>query len=361
MYARWLEENGIKAISYNAGYDAETRKEIENGMIANSYKCVVSTNALGMGIDKPDIRFVIHTQIPASPIHYYQEIGRAGRDGKPTTIVLFYNEQTDDNGMAADYRLPKAFIDGARPSMEKYQKAIDALKEVPLTERGLMKATNLKQTPIRVIKADLVEQGIAKEVVSGRSKLIEYQYGAKELDTHAFEELRQAKLKDLDAMVGYVYTEKPRMQYLCEFLDDVTHASFSNCDNTVLPKQSVVMTESWQRKISEFRESYFPVLEVGARSGNMTDGVAASYYGFSNVGNAIHRCKYENGGDFPDFLLRLTLKAFRKKFGDIRFDVMLYVPPTHSGDLVKHFAEKFASVIKVPLSHGLVKTRQTQE
>lgn len=214
LYAKWLVYNGVNAVNYNAGHDAETRKDIENGLMENRYKCVVSTNALGMGIDKSDIRYIIHTQIPASPIHYYQEIGRAGRDGKPTTIILFFNEHIDDDGIAADYRLPKAFIDGARPSKEKYIKAINALKEDPLTISGLMKATNLKQTPARVIKADLIEQGIVREVVNGKNKTLEYQFGAKELDTQAFEDLRMAKLKDLDSMIGYIYTDKPRMQYL---------------------------------------------------------------------------------------------------------------------------------------------------
>ena len=361
LYAKWLAQNGVNAVNYNAGLDAETRKDLENGLMANRYKCVVSTNALGMGIDKPDIRFIIHTQIPASPIHYYQEIGRAGRDGKPTTIILFFNEYIEDNGTAADYRLPKAFIDGARPSKDKYIKAISALKEEPMTISGLMKATNLKQTQVRVIKADLIEQGIVREVVNGKSKTLEYQYGAPELDTQAFENLRQAKLKDLDSMLGYVYTDKPRMQYLCDFLDDDTPTVFSNCDNTTLSKHTVQMTDEWVDRIAEFHENYFPILEAGAKSGNMIDGVAASYYGVSNVGNAIHRSKYENGGDFPDFLLRLTLKAFWKKLSDISFDLMIYVPPTHSGDLVKNFAEKFAASIKVPLSSGLVKSRETNE
>lgn len=360
-YAKWLVQNGVNAVNYNAGHDAETRKDIENGLMENRYKCVVSTNALGMGIDKADIRFIIHTQIPASPIHYYQEIGRAGRDGKPTTIVLFYNEHIDDNGTAVDYRLPKAFIDGARPSKDKYIKAINALKEEPLTISGLMKATNLKQTQVRVIKADLIEQGIVREVVTGKSKTLEYQYGAPELDTQAFENLRIAKLKDLDSMIGYVYTNKPRMQYLCDFLDDDTITVSSNCDNTILSKQTVQMTDEWACRIAEFHENYFPILEAGAKSGNMINGVAASYYGVSNVGNAIHRSKYENGGDFPDFLLRSTLKAFWKKLSDINFDLVLYVPPTHSGDLVKNFAEKFANSINVPLSSGLLKVRATNE
>lgn len=93
----------------------------------------------------------------------------------------------------------------------------------------------------------------------------------------------------------------------------------------------------------------------------MVNGYAASYYGVSNVGTAIHRSKYENGGDFPDFLLRKTLSMFGKKFRAVKFDLVLYLPPTKSGNLVKNFAMKFASVINVPLSHALKKVRVTQE
>lgn len=96
-------------------------------------------------------------------------------------------------------------------------------------------------------------------------------------------------------------------------------------------------------------------------SSRLTDGYAASYYGVSNIGAALHRSKYEGGGDFPDFLLKRTLSVFGSKYRDIKFDLVLYVPPTHSGDLVKNFATKFANVIKIPISHGLIKTRETEE
>ena len=321
--------------------------------MSNKWKCVISTNALGMGIDKPDIRFIIHTQIPQSPIHYYQEIGRAGRDGKPSNIILFYNPE--------DKKLPEAFIEGGRPSILKYEKVINAIRNEQLGERELMRKTNLKQTQIRVIKSDLVEQGIIREVTVGRSKLFEYITNAPELNTKVFEELRNTKKADLEQMIQYVETSQSRMKFLCDFLGDSTTYNFTNCDNTGLNKMTLHPNDEWMQKLQDFREDYFPNLEVEARGSNIVNGVAASYFGVSNVGAALHRSKYNTKEDFPDFLLKLFLKAYRKKFGQEKFDFIVYVPPTSSGDLVKNFATKLSQVLKFPITHDLVKTRQTKE
>jgi ATP-dependent DNA helicase RecQ len=226
IYSKWLEHLKISSVSYNAGLDADSRITIENGLMKNEWKCVVSTNALGMGIDKPDIRFIIHTQIPQSPIHYYQEIGRAGRDGKPTYIVLFYNPKDRD--------LPEAFIEGGRPSISKYEKVINAVKSELLGERELMKRTNLKQTQVRVIKADLIEQGIIREVLIDKSKKLEYVTNAPQLNANAFEELRSHKKAELESMIAYVETNNSRMKFLCDFLGDTSNHTFNNCDNTGL-------------------------------------------------------------------------------------------------------------------------------
>ncbi|MDO4164063.1 MAG: RecQ family ATP-dependent DNA helicase [Bacteroides sp.] len=359
QYTQWLKYVGIDCIGYNAGLEAEQRKDIEQGLMENRWKCIISTNALGMGIDKPDIRFIIHTQIPASPIHYYQEIGRAGRDGKPTVIILFYNSAIDDNGIPEDYKLPKTFIESARPSIDKYEEVISLLQEEPLGLFDLMRKTNLKQTPIRVIKADLIEQGIIKEVVYNGLKKYEYQFNAKSLNTDSFKELRLAKLRDLDKMIEYVYTNQPRMKYLCDFLGDYSRKDYKNCDNTDLVKRHIQITNEELMQIHTFRETCFPILELGDTKTNLINGVAGSYYGTSHVGAIIHTCKYGRKEDFPDLLVKTTLKAYHKQFGDKHFDLILYVPPTISGDLVKHFALKIGNILKIPVSDILKKKHTT--
>lgn len=353
IYAKWFEYLKINAVHYNSGIDTETKKDIEQGLMNNEYKCVVSTNALGMGIDKPDIRFVIHTQIPVSPIHYYQEIGRAGRDGKPSHIILFYNPNDDKT-------LPLSFIEGGRPEIKKYQRVIDAVKSERLGLHGIIKATNLKQTQVNVILADLVAQGIVVEAIDKSSKKYEFKFGSPILDTQSFEDLRNAKLEEFDEMLNYLATSTCRMKFLCDFLGDNLPNNCEVCDNCRKRNIQVEVTQEWEDKLADFRETYFPILEVENKTTNLANGVAASYYGISNVGKALHRSKYENGGDFPDWLLRLTLKAFHKYFGKEKFDIVLYVPPTESGDLVKNFAEKIAKSLNFRFSHTLKKNRVTQ-
>lgn len=360
LYMKWLQCHGIDAVEYNAGLDAPARKEIEEGFLSNRWKCIVSTNALGMGIDKPDIRFVVHLQVPASPIHYYQEIGRAGRDGKPTDIILFFNEKRDEKGVMADYKLPRSFIESARPSERKYLQFIESLKEEPLSEKGMMMTTNMKQTAVRVIREDLIEQGIIKEVTMGRQKFYEYRYDAPELDYSLYGSLNASKMEDLQKMLDYVETKQPRMAFLCRYLGDHGEADWTGtCDNTGLPKRKVEVQEEDRRDVRDFKGNLFPELSF-KRIPNLIPGVAASYYGDSDVGKIIHHCKYENGGDFPEVLIKQALRAFRHRFKNKKFDLVLHVPSTESGDLVRNFAYTMGKILKIPVSDSLVKQRETK-
>jgi len=140
--ARWLQQRGLNVQAYHADLDNDMREALEKQLLNNEVKALVATVALGMGFDKPDLGFVVHFQRPASVVHYYQQIGRAGRGIDNAIIVLLGGEEDDE---IADY-----FIRTAFPPQQYTDMVLNALRRAPngLSRIELQQAINLSITQI---------------------------------------------------------------------------------------------------------------------------------------------------------------------------------------------------------------------
>ena len=122
-YAAELKSAGMRVRVYHAGLEDKIREKAQDTFMANKLDVIVATNAFGMGVDKSDIRLVVHADLPRSPEAYYQEAGRGGRDGKPTRCVLLLNH--------GDVRLQEFLIDASYPSPDLLRALWKALRDRP--------------------------------------------------------------------------------------------------------------------------------------------------------------------------------------------------------------------------------------
>jgi len=136
-----LKELGLKVGGYHAGFGEAVRARVQDSFMSGELQAIVATNAFGMGVDKRDLRFVTHYNMPGSVEAYYQEVGRAGRDGLPSVCTLLFNH--------IDTRKHEFFIDASYPDAEVIRDVYDCLKgidrdEIELTAREIAPRIGVK-------------------------------------------------------------------------------------------------------------------------------------------------------------------------------------------------------------------------
>lgn len=227
--ARFLKQQGHKVAPYHSrlGADEESaqlRRDLEGRLKANDLKALVATQALGMGFDKPDLGFVVHYQRPASPVHYYQQIGRAGRAIERAECVLLAG--------AEDEAIIRYFIDSAFPDDDDIAQVLDALdqEETGLAVEDLPRCIALPQNRIDQILRLLAVQDVPPVAQLGGRWLRTGQPWR--VDVAELLAVRDRRLAEAARMADYVaLRDRCLMEFLTLELDDPDAAPCGQCAN----------------------------------------------------------------------------------------------------------------------------------
>ncbi|MEM9460684.1 MAG: RecQ family ATP-dependent DNA helicase [Myxococcota bacterium] len=228
IVAGYLAANDLPVVAYHAGLEPARKRQLQEGFSSGAVSMIAATNALGMGIDKPDIRFIAHVDVPGSITAYYQEVGRAGRDGEPATGVLLFDP--------ADQDVQRYFIRSAQPSEDDFAAVRSVIEDAP-EPPGLMaiKArTGLHPTRVTVVLAELCEQGFVQKVLMGRRQCYVWTGKPDKPDLERYRRQQQVRNAELDAMLRYGRAEPDcLMQALRVALGDSEATACGRCDRCV--------------------------------------------------------------------------------------------------------------------------------
>jgi ATP-dependent DNA helicase RecQ len=226
--ASFLRDNGFEVAAYSGRTDPAEREQIEQDLLANRIKAVVATSALGMGFDKPDLGFVIHLGSPASPIAYYQQIGRAGRGVDRAEVLLLPGTE--------DRAIWKYFASLAFPPEPLVRQVVDTLRAAdrPLSTVALEPRCDLSRSRLEMVLKVLDVDGAVSRVKGGWVATGE-EWG---YDAERYRGIAEARQAEQQTMLDYQSTTDCRMEFLLRQLDDPHAAPCGRCDNCAGPRWS---------------------------------------------------------------------------------------------------------------------------
>ncbi|WP_254172966.1 RecQ family ATP-dependent DNA helicase [Planktothrix pseudagardhii] len=370
--ADWLNRQGIVAKAYNSQLKNEDRLILEDQLLNNEIKALVATTALGMGFDKPDLGFVIHYQRPGSVVHYYQQVGRAGRAVEQAYGILLNGNEDED--------ITNYFIRTAFPPQAHTQEVLNALNQADngLSVVQLEQKLNLSRGQIeKVLKL------LSLEFPSPITK-IESKWNATPTavnykpNTEKIEQLTQIRLAEQFQMQEYMKSQQCLMAFLAEALDDSNPTSCGKCavclGQPLIPEtcsielvnQAIQYLRRSDQIIEPRKQWASQALLTYSFSGNIKNnlkaepGRALSLWGDAGWGEFVKKGKYQDHY-FNDELVKGAFDMIQRWQPQPFPTWVTCVPSLNRPELVPNFAQRLANQLNLPFIPVVRKIKPNQQ
>lgn len=367
--ADWLKTQGINAKAYHSDLDSAIRIVLEDELLNNEIKALVATTALGMGFDKPDLGFVIHYQRPGSVVHYYQQVGRAGRAVEKAYGILLSGDEDDD--------ITNYFINTAFPPEVHTQQILNVLSEAVdgFSVTQLEQQMNLSRGQIeKVLK--LLSMEFPAPITKQGSKwyLTPFSY---QTDTEKIEKITQIRRQEQNRMLEYMQSKQCLMTFLATELDDPDP---KYCGKCAVCLNRPLLTETYSielvnkaiqylrrsNQIIEPRKKWPSEALVSYRfSGNIKNnlqaeaGRALSLWGDAGWGELVKQGKYQDN-HFEDALVQGAFEMIQHWQPQPFPTWVTCVPSLNRPELVPNFAQRLAEKLGLPFIPIVQKVQQTE-
>jgi len=368
--AFWLRSQGIDAHDYSGVVETSLREELEQRLLDNEIKVLVSTTALGMGFDKPDLGFVIHFQRPASVVHYYQQVGRAGRALDTAYGVLLYGKEDDEIN---EYFIQTAFPPENHVTLllEALERADDGLS-VPMIEQRLNLSRGQIEKVLKIISVE-TPSPVIKDGRKWHATAIDYK-----MDRGRIEKMTSIRHDEQNRMQTYMKSKSCLMAFLQRELDDPNPARCGRCavciGKTLLPetcskeltsKATLFLRRNEQTIEARRQWPSGDALAIYQWHGNIPselkaeEGRALSVWGDAGWGNMVKEGKM--AGHFDDALVDGVVEMLKERWRPNPMPTWVTcVPSLNHPTLVPNFARKLANALCLPFIVCIRKIRDTE-